>query len=320
MHLGRPEPALPAIPHIHASSLAPQARQSVNALLQLPFYEHELVDQAGHICKPAALANLDRYYAARYGIANVPLRKNALGRYPFEYRNRALLDNPANESLSIRQIAKRHGSLQGEVLCRQTLRDIGQELGYDSRELRPRNVSEFLHAVNDALGQSIPVFICYAMGADRLPSLLYRDNPSNEHAGLIVGYHAAQSRLTIASDGRLYHDLCAHRLWRASRALPPQRGVEHYLKPSKVSTHDSSQPKYIIPLFGWGIGGAPNVAIERLIQAQQIQVHATPVLAPPDSGFQGVLILFTPAVEHERWRAPQCRGTSAAPTMRYMPR
>lgn len=271
--------------------------------LQLEFYEHELVDQAGHICKPAALANLDIFYAARHAIRNIPLRKNGCGRYVFEYRNRALIENPISQAVSIRQIAKSHRSLQGEVLCRQTLRDIGHDLGYASREVHPKDVGEFVQTVISALRQATPLLICYAMGTDRRPSLLYRDDPSNEHAGLIVGYHPAQHSVTLASSGRLYHDISVHLLWRASRALPAHRHAEHYLQPSGLSAYSSSQPKYAIPFFGWGNGGIPSARLSHLIQDGRIRIHKTPVSPSPDSGYRGVLLMFTPALEHPRWCA-----------------
>lgn len=79
------------------------------------------VEQIGHICKPTAVACLDAYYGHLLGYFPLLLHKsNSASPFP---------------GASIRQISKKFGSMQGELLEVRQVHEILNYIGYETEEV-----------------------------------------------------------------------------------------------------------------------------------------------------------------------------------------
>ena len=71
------------------------------------------IEQTGHNCKIVAIANIEKYFTEGSG-KTFPLHKQK------------------KHFFSIRELAKRHGSLQGELLEVKQVSNILHDLGYEA--------------------------------------------------------------------------------------------------------------------------------------------------------------------------------------------
>jgi hypothetical protein len=166
------------------------------------------IKQNGHTCKPTAIAMVESFYAPLLGLPPLPLRKQKAAR------------------VSIRQLAKRHGSVQGELLETEQVQKIFEDLGYCSHwvdfqgdyfcfkstiisELMNNNLILGFMAVNRSTG---------------MPSPSYDDN---EHAVVIHGFDEANDTLVMTHWGRervaSFYDF-----YYSAHCLPTQREAEYY--------------------------------------------------------------------------------------------
>lgn len=151
------------------------------------------VEQTGNNCKIVAIANIDRYFTHQQS-----------GTFP--------LHKQKTHFFSIRELAKAHGSIQGELLEAQQASSMLHELGYEVAQ-----VSQ--HLVTNYLLQGYLIFACFAVDRSKgTPSVDF--DGGNEHAAVI--YHIDEDALSMMHWGKTYKT--SFQLFVQSNAnLPPTR-------------------------------------------------------------------------------------------------
>ncbi|MDP3560576.1 MAG: AAA family ATPase [Legionellaceae bacterium] len=206
--------------------------------LQTPFKPHawqystkkEIVispiEQQGHICKPTAIAAIEGYYARIFGFPAIPLRKHK------------------KHALSIRQIAKNHGSFQGELLEVRQVQHVLRDIGYETNLIDVTlNKSLFQDAILHHLSVGDLLLICFAVDRSTgLPTSGYDYIRSNEHAAVITGFDANENTVTIVHWNRQY-TTSFDELYHSCMALQDERKPEYYER-NDLHDWDSAYPKY----------------------------------------------------------------------------
>ena len=183
-----------------------------------------LAQQNGHICKPTALANLDRYYAEKYAVATIPLRKN--------HRSRSGMPGDANNSVrrpvTVKELSKQVGSVQGELLEAEKYQQLANNMGYSTQILSPKNPAALKKIVLDALAKEQPLVTCFAVNKETgKPQSHYDDN---EHACLITGCDPQSDTVDIAHWGQTFEAIPITDLFDSMNALPAEREQEIYVR------------------------------------------------------------------------------------------
>jgi hypothetical protein len=128
------------------------------------------VKQTGHNCKITAIAAVDAYFANLVNFAPIPLHKNK------------------TSAISIRQISKTKGSLQGELLEARQLSEIFTDLGYKTQVVDFVNNREiFETTVKETIQSGNLIIACFAAKRNSEGGVsLYYEN--NEHAAILHGF------------------------------------------------------------------------------------------------------------------------------------
>lgn len=251
-----------------------------------------VIHQHGHICKPTALANLDWYYANHLQVPNIPLRKNHNGFYESQLNEYAKYKAPF---MSVRQIAKSHGSVQGEVLQFDALAEIAEDMGYVTNVLTPANIEEFTRHVAGQLSKGNPPLACFAVSKGGrgdapagFPSLIH---PENEHACLIVGIDTNKNTLDIAHQGEVYSNVPIKDFYKSMNILPRTRKPESYKETINRYLHHHYR-KYEL------VKPKNNLAYN-----MRRGTRRTSYSPRGNSGFKNRLFVITPDESNARWSA-----------------
>jgi hypothetical protein len=173
------------------------------------YIEISPVPQTGHNCKITAIATIDNYFAKLVGFTPIPLHKQK--RHP----------------ISIRQIAKTKGSLQGELLEIRLFTEILKDLGYHSELMDVQdNVLNFQHQLQLQIDSENLIIGCFAVDREtEQPASSYENN---EHAAVIHGYDLQTGMLDMTHWGK-NRKAPIHEFYHSSLLLPQQRESEHYV-------------------------------------------------------------------------------------------
>lgn len=234
------------------------------------------VPQTGHICKPTALAAIEKYYAEKLKFDAIPLNK----------RNNPLHLHKKHP-ISIRELAKMHGSIQGELLKVQQIVDILDQIGYSSHIINFQdNFDRFKTTVTENIAAGNLIFACFivdrgvsdARFAGR-PTTRFTDPITrNEHAAVIHGYDSENDTIYITQSGKEW--TCTFlEFYNSSMALLDTRQPEYY---ENIKNSPSSQ-RYKYDLFK----EQSDQALED--KDHQIKKSITP---EENSGFRGKLIVI----------------------------
>lgn len=181
------------------------------------------VEQTGSNCKSVAIAAIDKKYAGDLNEPSFPLHKT--DKYAF----------------SIRQLAKRHGSVQGELLQIGQLKNILTDLGYDNNIQSFENYTDFLEQVQNSLQIGHLLIAFFAVNRKtREPSTEY--DGGNEHAAIIHGIEKdeQQTLLHITHDGK-NQTAPAELFFESTSVLPNERDPEYYFKTSNQRKYQLNQ-------------------------------------------------------------------------------
>lgn len=130
--------------------------------------------QLGHICKIEALSLINNFYYPDDSELHVPLFK--MGK----------------KTKSIREISKKMGSLQGEVLDREAIFNIAKESNLNPELQVFKSYVEFRYKLVNAIQKNKPSIICYSVSPETSPQYNIdcadRYRGFNEHAGIISDY------------------------------------------------------------------------------------------------------------------------------------
>lgn len=185
----------------------------------------EPIEQTGHNCKIVAIAAIDNHYARLLNIKPVPLHKAKMN------------------SFSIRQLAKKHGSVQGELLEINQIQYCLNDLGYENEILELSHIKEFQQSIEVHLAQENLIIAFFAVHrCDGTPSVYYENN---EHAAVIHQIH--KENIEYTHWNRIYRSHIQD-FFDSSRVLPIKRWPEYYQKINDrtkkyelVNTQDGSQ-------------------------------------------------------------------------------
>jgi hypothetical protein len=182
----------------------------------------KIVDQIGHTCKVTALSSLDLYLATKHHFEALPFFKNSL---------------PAGFPIvSMRQVAKKFGSVQGELLEIKQVQNILNDIGYEAEIINFQdNIKLFRHTVAEQISKGHPLMVSFAVDINNdtdLPVKTYscRSNgESNEHGALITGYDPNTENVEMIYWGNKYV-VPLQDLFDSISCLPEEREPEHYQK------------------------------------------------------------------------------------------
>lgn len=211
------------------------------------------VKQTASNCKTVAITNIDKYFAGAYGLAFFPLHKQK------------------KSVISTRELAKRHQSLQGELLEMRQVEEILQEIGYQTAVKNIGSETEFQTSVTQALDSGHLIFACFAVDFNGLP--LQSSAEDREHAAVIYAHQDGE--IKMAHWGGNFQTSMKS-FFGSNQALVEQRQPEFYLNIKSTS-----------PLRKYGLVDSSYYGSRQSIVPQ------------PNSGFKAKLLWVKPKSPEE---------------------
>ncbi|UXK10727.1 hypothetical protein NYP80_10175 [Erwinia pyrifoliae] len=236
----------------------------------------------GEHCKIYALALVEAFYADSMAIKKIPL-----------------LAEKGNVE-SIRKIAKKFNSVQGEVLQSSDLKKIAEYMGYEVELINLRTSSELSEYIEKYIGDSglITFFrfnpdMPYGMMLDSS----HIESGQSEHAAVISGFDKKRNICTLNDRKGALMGVPIEDLFLSGNGLLTTRSQESYRTDfaSKRSLCDAGQ----IESRGRHAYKYPVILEESDNNAK----FMTTIVPTEASGFKALLMRLKPNLEHERWKA-----------------
>lgn len=224
------------------------------------------VHQTGHNCKITAIASIEKYYSKMLNFRAIPLHKR-------------------NKPTSIRQLAKKHGSVQGELLEIKQLTEILNDMGYEAQIV---DCHSNFNLYKDTLVQSIKSnhFVLAAFAVDRrtgLPTTAY--DGLNEHMAIINDIDEESGAIKMISWGREYVTNI-RQFYASSMTLSPERKPEYYENVKNRGKERDRERKY-------------DLTREQNDSVLGLPTTIKSITPAKDSGYRGKLIIIEkPRLEH----------------------
>jgi hypothetical protein len=278
------------LPASSASSVSSPTSVSLNV---------KSVPQYGYTCKTVAIAAVEAYFAEKYGYSALPLEKTIKGyeaKAPESTDDAVVFEReivsrkPSKVRVSIRELAKHRGSVQGELLELSQVPDILKEMGYEkSTTVDFRyNFDLFKSTIKEKLRKGNLVIAFFAVDQNlESPSLgfpvgvegksaedLAHLGSSGEHAAVISGFDEEKDELQMVHWGKSW-TTSFQSFYDAAMILEEQHGKNTYRK-NLSWVGDSTAWKY----------DAGSMDIDSSIR---IRESITP---RPGSGFKGQLVVI----------------------------
>lgn len=172
--------------------------------------------QRGQTCKLKALADAMGHTSFKY---KQPLK--------FLYKERTYPH-------SLRELAKKHGSVVGEVYCIEMLHKICADAGFESKVYEPFNEDAYILQLQELIDNNLAPIVFFDMDlSDERRGLPYIGDGKNEHASVVVGYYKNQCDETrfIVTQWNCYYDFDGMELALSTRhSLKEQRKPETFCK------------------------------------------------------------------------------------------
>jgi hypothetical protein len=176
------------------------------------------IEQRGENCKLVALSQAIEHANNKSKLKSrpVPLYKNK--------------SSPA----SLRQFAKAHGSVVGEMYSLESLVKTSADAGYNVRTFAPFNEDEYVRQLEQLIDQNLVPIVFYELNitpGERYGYPMIGDG-KNEHAGTVVAYYKNEedeTRFIINTWGQ-YYDYDGMELALSSFSLAQKRQVETFSK------------------------------------------------------------------------------------------
>lgn len=223
------------------------------------------VNQTGHNCKITAVATVDQYYGSLFRFNPLPLHKH----------------KKINGNVSIRQLSKAKGSIQGELLEIAQVRGLFEDIGYET-DLLDFNESVELFEKQVAMNLENNHLIVAFFAVDRLTGKPTNFNDLNEHAAIISGfdYRGDTKKISIIHWEEEWTVNTAD-FFNSSQTLPEERQPEFYTrllldrkkKYDLAEIHSKQLFKSIVPEKNSGFRGKFIVVkqprLEKILQAEK---------------------------------------------------
>jgi len=256
------------------------------------FKEKYIAPRRGEHCKLVSLSQLDAFFADRMDKFPVPfLKEHHFG-------------------VSLRQIAKEEGSLQGEILESTTLKKIAERIGYKVEMVRPENLTEFKDCLKNNVNDK-GIIIFYALETDDLYHIyddrFFASNRSLdifEHASVISWYDSEREICTLNHWQEKYPGIPVELLYKSNQSLKETRAPEFYSlsEPKLHLSSDNSHPQSGKRLYKYHI--EQNSQLWSVKQKKYIDNMKT-ITPARGTGFKGLVMLIEPDKNHCRWDPQQ---------------
>ena len=243
----------------------------------------KIVPQTGHICKPTALANIDAYYAHQHGVSSIPLRKN----HKFRFDSESTFSPNVRHSISIRELSKRHGSIQGEVLEAEQYQQLAIKMGYSVEIMSPENSAAFKQLVLSHLANGHPLVACFAV--DRKTGQPESNYSDNEHACVITGCDPVTNTIDIVHWGKTFHAIPIDDMFDSMNTLPEEREQEIYYRCEEFN--DASHLEAVNRKY--------DKEDRRLKGGEKGKTKS--IIPMPGSGFKNKVFSIVPDSNSSRW-------------------
>lgn len=174
------------------------------------FIKLQPIYQTGHNCKITAIATIDKFFGRKLGFEPIPLHKNK------------------SAHLSVRELSKTKGSVQGELLEVRQFSEIFSDLGYETELADVQDdFNSFQAKVTQSIKNGNLIIACFAVDCDTgLPSTDY--DGENEHAAILHGFDDETGELNITHWGEHVKTTMRY-FFDSSMVLPKQRDQEYYV-------------------------------------------------------------------------------------------
>jgi hypothetical protein len=229
----------------------------------------EPIPQTGHNCKPTAIAAVDKYFANQLGFMPIPLHKKSIA------------------PISVRQLAKTKGSVQGELLEIRQLSEIFTDLGYKTALVDVQdNFDLFKRTVTENINKGNLIIACFAANPLTETPHHYNLEHDNEHAAVLHGFDEITDVLHFTHWDK-NRQTTMHDFYNSSMSLPTQRKPEYY----KNVKHQKHDMKYDLIADQTGLLLPSGVSVKKSL------------VPTANSGFRGKLLVIN---------QPQLQNISAA--------
>lgn len=227
------------------------------------FFDITPVEQTGHNCKLAAIAMAEQYFSSQKSLQAIPLHKQK------------------RDKMSIRQISKLVGSLQGELLEVNQLTKILSLMGYETELIDvSESITVFEKNVAKFISPDSLIISFFAVDKNTgFPTTNY--DGYNEHAAVLHGYDSEFLDITHWSN---HFKPTLYDFYQSSMQLPEQRLPEYYIDIKKTN----QEKKYDLALQQ-----SEDYFLKNLDKVRKS------IIPEPNSGFRGKLVVVKkPLVEH----------------------
>jgi hypothetical protein len=172
-------------------------------------------EQRGENCKLKALADAMAYTALKCKTNSLPLYK------------------AKKYSSSLRELAKKNGSVVGEVYSIEMLRKTCSDAGFESEMHTPETPDDYIKTLEKLVDANQAPMVFFDMDrSDERYGLPYMGDGSNEHATVVVGYYKIKDQTHfIVNQWGVYYDFNGMELALSSfTSLKDKRTVETFNK------------------------------------------------------------------------------------------
>lgn len=251
----------------------------------------------GQHCKLSALALIDAYCSDILTQKKIPLLSE---------RQKCPKNKPI---LSVRKIAKKHNSIQGEVLQVCDLEKIAMDMGYKVEILTVENEIDFVTKISERIGKQFLITF-YSLNIHKPSGIELSESPHQhtEHASVISKYFAGYHTVTLNHWGESSTGIPISDLFISTSNLAAYRSPENYWinNKTKISLADeprirhSGEKDYKYRLH---CDSAMKIIYITGNNKEEFEKRYIKSIVPSaGSGFRKILFAIEPDMSHPRWK------------------
>ncbi|KEI71241.1 hypothetical protein [Endozoicomonas elysicola] len=194
--------------------------------------------QKGETCKLAAFATVYDYFSQHGFCTYMPTYKKQLF---FQTNGEKVWIT--NKSTSLREHAKKSGSVQGEIASPEVLETLAGRVNFSSEKLSAKSLNEYLNYIVDNINNGFPVVIFAQVNKTLSPDSSFTKQWS-EHAAVAIGYDLIANCIIVVNHGRI-EEFDINKLWKAASSVNKIRRVEIFVKsdPQSNVTFECQEPE-----------------------------------------------------------------------------
>lgn len=284
-----------SVTQAHSSTLSKIYSVSNSNIYKMscPFNREDLpISNRGGHCEIAALATIDSRQARIYGVPKMPLLAQK------------------QDVISVRNIAKRHNSAQGEVMQINDFKGIAEEMGYEVTILRPENQDMFINIIKSHTIADKPIVVLYSFDSNNKHGINLNSysKPFMRMPSVISEFNEKKETVTLNHYGRVREKIPVKDLFTSMNNLPDTNSKIKFIAYKKDEELEGAELEYVKKVrkhltdndvctltckYTEYRNSFYNISkIERVVES------VTPI---PGSGFKNVVVSIEPDKKHSRW-------------------